>query len=76
MKMLMMSSSLQSVPVESALPAVTVVNVTTVTWVTVPVPVTQVLGAWPVNCAMMDSMEPPVKVSSGDSFLFGVHRCF
>lgn len=63
----MMFLSFQSVPAESALPAVTVVNVTTVTLVTVPVPVMQVLGAWPVICAVMDSMDPPVKVSSGQT---------
>lgn len=45
------------------------VNVMTVTWVTVPVPVTQVLRAWPVKSVVMDSMEPPVKVSSSASFL-------
>lgn len=71
--MLMIFLSLQSVQVESALPAVIVVNVMTVTWVMVPVPVTLVLGVWPVNCAVRDSMEPPVKVSSNDSFLHGVH---
>lgn len=38
-----------------------------VTLVTAPAAVTQVLGAWPVSCAVMDSMELPAKVSS--SFL-------
>lgn len=50
-----------SVPAASALPAVTVVNVTRVTLVTVPVPVTQASGVWPVSCAVMASMDPPVK---------------
>lgn len=63
--------SLQSVPEELALPAVTAVNVITVTWVTAPVPVTQGLGVWPVKCAVMDSMEQRVEVRCHDSFLFG-----
>lgn len=62
-------SRLQSVREESAPPAVTMVNVMTVTWVMVPVPVTQVLRAWPVKSVVMDSMEPPVKVSSGAWYL-------
>lgn len=56
--------SSQHVRAESAPPAITMENVMMVTLVTVPVPVTQVLGVWPVSCAVMDSMEPPVKVSS------------
>lgn len=62
--------SLQSVPEELALPAVTAVNVMTVTWVTAPVPVTQGLGVWPVKCAVMDSMEQRVEVRHRDSVLF------
>lgn len=59
----------QRVPVESTLPAVATGPVTMVTWVTAPAAVTQVLGAWPVSCAGMDSMELPAKVSSDSSFL-------
>ncbi|TKS90348.1 EGF-like and X-link domain-containing adhesion molecule 2 Fasciclin [Collichthys lucidus] len=44
---------------------VTVVNVMMVTLVMVPVPVTSVLGVWPVSCAVMDSMELPVKLQTG-----------
>lgn len=62
--------SLQSVPEELALRAVTAVNVMTVTWVTAPVPATQGLGVWLVKSAAMDSMEPGVKVRHNDSFLF------
>ena len=64
----------QSALVESARHVVTEETVMTVTLVTVPVPVTLVLGVWPVSCVVMDSMEPPVKVNCGDTFLFDVFR--
>lgn len=56
----------------SDLPAITVGNVMTVSLVTVPVPVTQVSEARPVSCAVMDSMDPPVKVSNRRGFLCSV----
>lgn len=59
------SPSSQRVPVASALPAVTMGNVMTVTLVTAPAPVTRVLGAWPASCAVRDSTEQPVQVSGG-----------
>lgn len=67
-----LSLSVQSVLGGSTLSAVTMVNVMTVTLVTVPVPVRQVSEAQPVSCAVRDSLEPPVKVSCWLSFLCGV----
>lgn len=54
--------SFQCVPGEFSLPAATTGHVTTVTWVTALAPATQVMWAWPVSCAVMGSMELPVKV--------------
>lgn len=51
----------------SDLPAITVGNVMTVTLVTVPVPATRVSEARPVSCAVMDSMDPPVKPVTAQS---------
>lgn len=59
--------SFQCAPVEFALPAVTTGHVTMVTWVTALAPVTQVMWAWPVSCAVMGSMELPVKVGGDGS---------
>lgn len=67
--------SLQFVPVESAPPAVTAVNVMTATWVMAPASVTWVMGAWPVSYALRDSTVPPVEVSSADTVLFGGDKC-
>lgn len=59
--------SFQCAPVEPALPAVTTGHVTMVTWVTALAPVTPVMWAWPVSCAVTGSMEPPVKVGGDGS---------
>lgn len=64
------SSSLQSVLVGLVFHAVNMADVMMDTWVTVLAPATEVLGAWPVNCVVMGSMEPPANVSTDDNFLF------